>query len=189
MHGARTLRAEAPQARNEGRRTKASARGIFRSGGSAEVKARARLSIPFTTSSLSPRRWQHTWSLTAARAEMLPGPPDWAGPGLASAGGTSSGLAGALGGADQRPSPLAPGRSQRPAPPGAPRLARASRSPVDPPDLCCPGHPRTGLACSRIGFRRRAPRAARVQYRVPACGYARRANARARHGTRRHAAG
>ena len=77
----------------------------------------------------------------------------------------------------------------RPAPPSAPGLARASRSPVDPPDLCCPGHPRTGLACSRIGFRRRAPRAARVQYRVPACGYARRANARARHGTRRHAAG
>ena len=53
-----------------------------------------------------------------------------------------SGLAGrswALGGADQRPAPRAPGRNQRPAPPSAPRLAWASRSPGHPPELFCPG--------------------------------------------------
>ena len=72
-----------------------------------------------------------------------------------------AGLAGALRGA-LRP---APGQNQRPAPP-APEPPRSSlgvtipESPVRP--ILLRPDPRTGLACSRISFRRRAPRACSI---------------------------
>ena len=71
------------------------------------------------------------------------------------------GLAGALGGADQRPAPSAPRQNQRPAPPSAAGLAADSRqgvtTPASPawPVLPRPD-PRTGLASSRISFATRA---------------------------------
>ena len=72
-----------------------------------------------------------------------------------------AGLAGALRGA-LRP---APGQNQRPAPP-APEPPRSSlgvtipESPVRP--ILLRPDPRTGLACSRISFQRRAPRACSI---------------------------
>ena len=62
----------------------------------------------------------------------------------------------------------------RPAPPSAPGLARASRSPFDPPDLVDLVRGQAGMLENRVP----APRAARVQYRVPACALTRAAPAR-----------
>ena len=71
------------------------------------------------------------------------------------------GLAGALRGAEQRPAPRAP----RPAPraPERPRSRLGVTIPESParPILLRPV-PYTGLACSRISFRRRAPRACSI---------------------------
>ena len=103
-------------------------------------------------------------------------------------GSDGQGLQGCLGALMSTPRPTPPGKIsiQHPAPPSAPGLARAP----DRPD------PRSGLACSRIAFRRRARHACSIKclravLRARLRAYARRASAHTRATLARdaHAAG
>ena len=98
-------------------------------------------------------------------------------------------MKGALGDADQRPAPRAPGQNQRPAPPNAPGLAWASRSPGQwghPPDLFSPGLNRGLQWAGMLENLDPAPRAALLLYRVPPFAHTRAAQVRKRR-LRRHA--
>ena len=91
-----------------------------------------------------------------------------------------SGLAGALGGADQHPAPRAPGQNQRPAPraPERPGSRPGFTIPGHPPDIFCPGLTRGQGYHARES---RSGAASRVlAYRVPPCAHTRAAQVRIR---------